>query len=133
MNILQKIAGEQLRRDINFRVGDLVKVHVRIKEGEKERTQLFEGVVIALRRGGNRASFVVRKMSHGTGVERVFPVHSPSVEKVEVVSSGKVRQARLFYLRDRRGKAARLKERETQRVGSVVATPPAAEVPVIGA
>jgi large subunit ribosomal protein L19 len=133
MSILQTIADEQLRRDINFRVGDLVKVHVRIKEGDKERIQIFEGVVISLCRGGNRASFTVRKVSYGTGVERIFPVHSPSVEKVEVVSSSKVRRAKLFYLRGRRGKAARLKERETQRVGSVTATPPAAEVPAIGA
>ena len=133
MSILQTIADEQLRRDINFRVGDLVKVHVRIKEGDKERIQIFEGVVISLCRGGNRASFTVRKVSYGTGVERIFPVHSPSVEKVEVVSSSKIRRAKLFYLRGRRGKAARLKERETQRVGSVTATPPAVEVPAIGA
>jgi large subunit ribosomal protein L19 len=90
-------------------------------------------VVISLCRGGNRASFTVRKVSYGTGVERIFPVHSPSVEKVVVVSSSKIRRAKLFYLRGRRGKAARLKERETQRVGSVTATPPAAEVPAIGA
>ena len=132
MGILQTIAEEQHRRDINFRVGDQVKVHVRIKEGDKERIQIYEGIVIALRRGANRASFVVRKMSYGTGVERIFPVHSPSVEKVEVVSSGKVRRARLYYLRSRRGKAARIKERDTQRVGSVAASAPAAEVPAIG-
>jgi large subunit ribosomal protein L19 len=126
MGILQTIADEQLRRDINFRVADQVKVHVRIIEGEKQRIQIFEGKVIALRRGGNRASFTVRKMSYGTGVERIFPVHSPSVAKVEVVSSGKVRRAKLYYLRDRRGKAARLKEADTTRVGTSSEIAPAA-------
>ena len=114
MGIIEKIEEEQLRHSTNFRSGDNVRVHVRIKEGDKERIQVFEGVVIALCRGANRGSFTVRKVSYGVGVERVFPLHSPSVEKVEVVSSGKVRRARLFYLRDRRGKAARLKERDTR-------------------
>jgi large subunit ribosomal protein L19 len=114
VGIIEKIEKEQLRHSVNFRSGDNVRVHVRIKEGDKERIQVFEGVVIALCRGSNRGSFTVRKVSYGIGVERVFPLHSPSVEKVEVVSSGKVRRARLFYLRDRRGKAARLKERDTR-------------------
>ena len=129
LGILETVASEQLRRETNFRVGDQVKVHVRIKEGDKERIQLYEGVVIALRRGGNCTSFTVRKVSYGVGVERVFPLHSPSVEKIEVVSSGKVRRARLFYLRGRRGKAARLKERDTLRVAPTAAAVPKAETP----
>jgi large subunit ribosomal protein L19 len=113
MTIIEKIEQEQLKRDFNFRSGDTVKVHVRIKEGEKERIQLFQGVVIAMNRGGSRASFTVRKLSYGTGVERIFPLHSPNIEKIEVVSSGKVRRAKLFYLRGLKGKAARIKERDT--------------------
>ena len=112
MNIIEKIEQEQLKRDFTFRSGDTVKVHVRIKEGEKERIQIFQGVVIAMNRGGSRASFTVRKLSYGTGVERIFPLHSPNLEKIEVVSSGKVRRAKLFYLRGLKGKAARLKERD---------------------
>ena len=118
MSILKKIEDEQLRTQIAYRVGDQVKVHVRIKEGEKERIQVYEGVIIALKRGGARACFTVRKVSYGVGVERVFPLHSPSVEKVEVVSHGKVRRARLFYLRERRGKAARIKERDMRQVAA---------------
>lgn len=116
MNIVQSIEKEQLRREVNFRAGDTVKVGVRIKEGDKERVQVFEGVVIAMRHGGSRASFTVRKVSYGVGVERVFPIHSPSIDKIDVVSSGKVRRAKLYYLRDLAGKAARLKERETATV-----------------
>lgn len=113
MTILQKIEQEQLRNDLKFRTGDTVRVHAKIVEGDKERIQIFEGVVIAIHRGGSRASFTVRKVSHGgVGVERVFPMHSPNVEKVEVTASGKVRRARLYYLRDRQGKAARLKARD---------------------
>lgn len=116
MSILQQIEQEQLRHPQPFRVGDQVRVHVRIKEGEKERVQVFEGVVIALRRANNRGSFTVRKVSYGIGIERVFPLHTPSIEKVDVVTHGKVRRARLFYLRGRRGKAARLKERDMRQV-----------------
>jgi large subunit ribosomal protein L19 len=112
MSILQKIEQENTRREANFRTGDTVRVHVKIKEGDKERIQVFEGVVISLRRGGNRATFTVRKVSYGVGVERIFPLHSPAIDNVEVVTSGKVRRARLYYLRDRKGKAARLRERE---------------------
>ena len=112
MGSLQTIEKEQIRRDFNFRPGDTVKVHVRIREGEKERIQVFEGVVIGMKRRGNRSAFTVRKVSHRVGVERVFPLHSPSIDKIEVISSGKVRRAKLYYLRDRTGKAARLKERE---------------------
>jgi large subunit ribosomal protein L19 len=111
-SILQKIEKEQQKREVAFRPGDSVRVHVKISEGDKERIQVFEGVVIALKRGGARGSFTVRKVSYGVGVERIFPLHSPSVDKVEVMSSGKVRRARLFYLRDLAGKAARLKEVE---------------------
>ncbi len=94
-----------------FNVGDTVKVHVRIKEGEKERVQLFEGTVIAKKHGGISETFTVRRTSYGVGVERVFPINSPFVEKVEVVRYGRVRRAKLFYLRDRVGKAAKVKER----------------------
>jgi len=116
MGALEKIEQEQIRQgDINFRPGDTVRVHVKITEGDKQRIQVYEGVVIALKRGGTRASFTVRKVSYGVGVERIFPVHSPMVDKVEVIASGQVRRAKLYYLRGRRGKAARLKDRDTQR------------------
>lgn len=95
----------------DFRVGDTIRTHVRIVEGDKERVQAFEGVVIRKRRGGNRATFTVRKISYGVGVERTFPVRSPRVEKVEVLSRGRVRRNRLYYLRQRTGKAARIRER----------------------
>lgn len=113
MNIVQSIEKDQLRREANFRAGDTVKVGVRIKEGDKERVQVFEGVVIAMRHGGSRASFTVRKVSYGVGVERVFPLHSPAIDKIDVVTQGAVRRAKLYYLRDLAGKAARLKERES--------------------
>jgi large subunit ribosomal protein L19 len=112
MSLLQKIESEQVRREITFRPGDTVKVHVKIREGEKERVQVFEGVVIAIKRRGGRSSFTVRKVSYHVGVERVFPLNSPAVDKIEVVSSGKVRRAKLYYLRELRGKKARLKERD---------------------
>ena len=92
-------------------VGDLVKVHVRIKEGEKFRIQIFEGTVIAKKHGGINETFTVRRVAHGCGIERVFPLHSPTVEKVEVVRNGKVRRAKLYYLRDRVGKAAKVKSK----------------------
>ena len=95
-----------------FRAGNTVKVHVLIREGEKERTQVFEGVVIKMAHTSARSSFVVRKVSYGVGVERIFPFHSPRIEKVEVVSRGRVRRAKLYYLRDRAGKAARIREQE---------------------
>jgi large subunit ribosomal protein L19 len=95
----------------DFRVGDTVQVHVRIVEGDKERVQMFEGVVIRRRRGGNRGTFTVRKVSYGVGVERTFPYFSPRVEKIKVLSRGRVRRGRLYYLRERTGKAARIKER----------------------
>ena len=130
MNLLEKIEEEQLCRTFTFVPGDTVKVHVRIREGDKERIQVFEGVVIALHRGGSRASFTVRKVSYSVGVERVFPLHGPAIEKVEVVASGRVRRAKLYYLRQRSGKAARLKEREQSRIrqAEVVKMEPQAEL-----
>lgn len=95
----------------DFRPGDSVKVHIRIIEGSKERVQIFQGVVIRRKRGTMNASYTVRKISHGVGVEKTFALHNPRIEKIEVVSRGRVRRSRLFYLRDRRGKAARIRER----------------------
>jgi large subunit ribosomal protein L19 len=111
MNTIEAIEREQLRMDIPYlRAGDKLKVHYRIREGEKVRIQVYEGVLIGQKRGGSRATITVRKMSFGVGVERVFPLHSPFIEKIEVVSHSRVRRAKLYYLRNLRGKAARLKE-----------------------
>jgi large subunit ribosomal protein L19 len=111
--VLAKIEEKQRRKQAHpdFKVGDTVKVNVLIKEGEKEREQAFEGVVIKKTNSGARASFTVRKVSYGVGVERVFPLHTPRIAKIEVVARGRVRRARLFYLRDLAGKAARIKEK----------------------
>ena len=95
----------------DFRPGDTVKVHVKVKEGDRERIQIFEGVVVGRQHGGLRENFIVRKMSNGVGVERIFPIHCPTVAKIEVVRKGRVRRAKLYYLRDLSGKAARIKER----------------------
>lgn len=111
MDPIELIAREQVRVDIpQFRAGDTVRVHVRIKEGEKERLQLFEGVVLRRRGYGPGATFTVRKLSYGVGVERIFPLSSPVVDRVDVITRGKVRQGRIYYLRGLRGKAARIKE-----------------------
>ncbi len=111
MDPIELIAREQVRVDIpQFRAGDTVKVHVRIKEGEKERIQVFEGVVMRRRGHGPGATFTVRKISYGVGVERIFPLNAPVVDHVDVVTRGKVRQGRIYYLRGLRGKAARIKE-----------------------
>ena len=111
MNSLQVLEKEQMRVDIpQFKPGDTVKVHVRIKEGDKERVQVFQGVVIRKRKGTVNSTFTVRKVSYGVGVERVFPLHSPMIDKIEVVSRGRVRRSRLYYLRKLRGKAARIRE-----------------------
>jgi len=111
MNVLDMLEREQMRGDIPpFKSGDTIKVYVRIVEGQKERLQLFEGVVIRKRAGGSRTNFTVRKVSHGVGVERTFPVHSPMIDRIEVVSRGKVRRSRLFYLRALTGKKAKVKE-----------------------
>lgn len=112
MNMLDVIDLEQMRFDIpDFRPGDTVKVHIRIIEGNKERVQVYQGVVIRRKRGTMNATFTVRKISHGVGVEKTFALHSPRIEKVEVVTRGRVRRSRLYYLRDLRGKAARIRER----------------------
>ncbi|MBW1859120.1 MAG: 50S ribosomal protein L19 [Deltaproteobacteria bacterium] len=111
MELVTAIEKEQMRFDLPyFKPGDTVKVHVKIKEGDKERIQVFKGVVIRKRKGTTNATFSVRKVSYGVGVERIFPLHSPNIDKVEVVSRGRVRRSRLYYLRKRRGKSARIKE-----------------------
>jgi large subunit ribosomal protein L19 len=111
MDSLRAVRDSQIRTDLpRFRPGDTVRVHVKIKEGDKYRIQVFEGVVIVQKNNGVSSTFTVRKVSSGYGIERIFPLHSPIIEKLEVVKSGKVRRARLYYLRGRRGKAARLKE-----------------------
>jgi len=111
MEILQKIGMENMRLDIpKFISGDTVRVHVKIREGEKERIQVFQGVVISRRKGLSNAAFTVRKVSYGVGVERVFKLHSP-IDKIEVVTHGRVRRSKIYYLRNLRGKAARIKER----------------------
>ena len=112
MQILDKVDAASLRDDIpNFRPGDTVDVHVKVIEGSKSRIQVFKGVVIRRQNGGIRETFTVRKISFGIGVERTFPVHSPNIEKIEVVSRGAVRRAKLYYLRELRGKAAKIKEK----------------------
>jgi large subunit ribosomal protein L19 len=111
MNVIDAIEAEQLRSDIPaFRPGDTVRVHVKVVEGEKERIQVFEGAVLRRSNGGIRETFSVRKVSYGVGVERTFPIHSPRIDKVEVATRGKVRRAKLYYLRELSGKAARIKE-----------------------
>jgi large subunit ribosomal protein L19 len=115
MNQLEMVELEQLRTDLpDFRVGDAVKVHVKIVEGDKERIQPFEGVVIRKKGGGIRSTFTVRKISYGVGVERIFPTHSPRLDRIDVVTRGKVRRAKLFYLRGLKGKAARIKGEKKQ-------------------
>ena len=112
MDALKLISESSMKADVpSFKIGDTVKVHVKIKEGEKYRIQVFEGTVIARKHGGINETFTVRRVAHGCGIERVFPVHSPIVDKVEVVRSGKVRRSKLYYLRDRVGKAAKVKEK----------------------
>ena len=112
MNIIDKIDSEQMRYDHpDFRPGDTVKVYIRIVEGDKERVQVFQGVVLKRKRGNMGATFTVRKISNSVGVEKTFALHSPRLEKVEILSRGKVKRSRLFYLRERRGKSARIKER----------------------
>jgi large subunit ribosomal protein L19 len=118
------IESRYVRKDLpQFRAGDTVRVHTKIKEGDKERIQVFEGVVIRHHRGDARATFTVRKVSYGVGVERIFPVHSPRIDKVEVTGHGEVRRARLYYLRELQGKAARLHQEST--AGDAAAAKPA--------
>ena len=110
-NLIDKIEAEQLKAKVPaLKPGDTVRVHVKVVEGEKERIQVFEGMVIRRTHGGNRANFTVRKVSYGVGVERTFPVHSPRIDRIEVLSHGQVRRARLYYLRELSGKAARVED-----------------------
>lgn len=109
-DIIKSIEDAQLREVAEFKTGDTVRVHAKVKEGNRERIQVFEGVVLKKQGGSNRETFTVRKISNGVGVEKTWPLHSPNVEKVEVVRQGKVRRAKLFYLRDRVGKKAKVKE-----------------------
>ena len=132
MNVLDAIDAASLRKDIpNFRPGDELKVHVRVIEGNKSRVQVFQGLVIARRGSGIRETFTVRKISYGVGVERVFPVHAPVIEKIELVRKGEVRRSKLYYLRDLRGKAAKIRERrggeDLETIYSDTSTVPVAE------
>ena len=131
---IAEIESRFVRKDVpHFRAGDTVRVHTKIKEGDKERIQVFEGVVIRHRRGQARAMFTVRKISYGVGVERMFPVHSPRIDKIEVMGHGQVRRARLYYLRGLQGKAARLHQEEGEapppKSASAATTPPPAGSP----
>jgi large subunit ribosomal protein L19 len=115
MNVIDTIEREQLKSDIpRFKPGDTVRVHVKVIEGEKERIQVFEGLVLRRSNGANRETFTVRKTSYGVGVERTFPVHSPRIDKIDVVTRGQVRRAKLYYLRKLSGKAARIEEEVTR-------------------
>ena len=115
MELLKSIEAPSLKAQIpEFKPGDRVRVHVKVREGEKERIQIFEGDVIARRRGGIRSTFTVRKVSNGVGVERIFPLHSPIVDKIEITRRGRVRRAKLFYMRELKGKAARIKEKRQE-------------------
>jgi len=117
MELIKAVEHEYLKKELpKFSIGDTVRVHVRVKEGDKERIQIFEGVVIARRGSGVKETFMVRKISYGIGVERIFPLHSPVVEKVEVVRRGDVRRAKLYYLRHKKGKEAKVKEKEFFRI-----------------
>ena len=116
MNIIDDLEREQMRNDIpDFNAGDTVRLKVKVIEGGKERLQPFEGVVIRRQGGGNRETFTVRKTSHGVGVERTFPVHTPRLESIEVVRRGDVKRSKLYYLRERKGKASRVKEKRTKK------------------
>jgi large subunit ribosomal protein L19 len=110
MNAIELVDKPQLTSRPQMKAGDTVRVHVKVREGDKERIQIFEGIVIGMHRGGARASFTVRKVSFGQGVERIFPLHSPTIARVDVVRSARVRRAKLYYLRNLKGKAARMKE-----------------------
>lgn len=128
---INALEASQLRSDIpDFKVGDTIRVHAKIIEGDKERIQVFEGAVISRANGVNRATFTVRKVSYGVGVERIFPLHSPRIDKIEVVTRGKVRRAKLYYLRELSGKAARIKgERVQVATGGKAAAAAAAAQP----
>jgi len=116
MNVLDKIGSSQLKDDLpHFRAGDTLKVHLLIKEGEKERIQVFEGVCLGRSGSGHRETFTVRKTSYGVGVERVFPVHSPRISKLEVAAIGRVRQGKIYYLRERSGKSAKIRSKRARK------------------
>ncbi len=124
MNTIDRIESEQLRKDVPaFKPGDTVKVHVRVVEGDKERIQVFEGTVIARSGGANREMFTVRKTSYGVGVERIFPVHSPRIDRIDVVMRGAVRRAKLYYLRELSGRAARVQEDTRAKAAATTSTP----------
>jgi len=112
MNLMETVEQREITDRAVPRSGETVRVHVKVREGEKERIQIFEGIVIGLHRGGSRATFTVRKVSFGQGVERIFPLHSPIIDKIDVVRSAKVRRSKLYFLRDLKGKAARMKEQK---------------------
>jgi large subunit ribosomal protein L19 len=112
MKAMETIEAAQITKRPAMKPGDTVRVHVKVREGDKERIQVFEGMVISYRRGGARASFTVRKVSFGQGVERIFPLHSPTIDRIEVVRGGRVRRAKLYFLRDLKGKAARVREQK---------------------
>ena len=145
MNILDVVDAASLRKDIpQFRAGDELKIHVRVIEGSKSRLQVFQGIVIGRQGDGVRETFTIRKVSYGVGVERTFPVHTPVIEKIELVKKGDVRRAKLYYLRDLRGKAAKIREKRdgiegygdgilSTPVAEVVAEAPVAEAPVVEA
>ena len=135
MNILDAVDAASLRKDIpQFRAGDELKIHVRVIEGNKSRLQVFQGIVIGRQGDGVRETFTIRKVSYGVGVERTFPVHTPVIEKIELVTKGDVRRAKLYYLRDLRGKAAKIREKRDGIVGygdGILSTPVAEVVPVV--
>ncbi len=127
--VVQNVEDRQLRSIPDFQPGDSVRVHVRIKEGDKERLQAFEGVVIARKHSGVRETITVRKTSFGVGVERIFPLHASIIDRIEVTRRGRVRRAKLYYLRNLRGKAARIRERDTRGTRHAIAKAPAARTP----
>jgi len=134
MNILDVVDAVSLRKDIpQFRAGDELKIHVRVIEGSKSRLQVFQGIVIGRQGDGVRETFTIRKVSYGVGVERTFPVHTPVIEKIELVTKGDVRRAKLYYLRDLRGKAAKIREKRDGVVGygDGILSTPVTEVPVV--
>ena len=134
MNILDVVDAASLRKDIpQFRAGDELKIHVRVIEGSKSRLQVFQGIVIGRQGDGVRETFTIRKVSYGVGVERTFPVHTPVIEKIELVKKGDIRRAKLYYLRDLRGKAAKIREKRDgiEGYGDGILSTPVAEVPVI--
>ena len=136
MNILDVVDAVSLRKDIpQFRAGDELKIHVRVIEGSKSRLQVFQGIVMGRQGDGVRETFTIRKVSYGVGVERTFPVHTPVIEKIELVKKGDVRRAKLYYLRDLRGKAAKIREKRDgiEGYGDGILSTPVAEVPVVEA